>query len=51
MAPGSPCHLTKYYGLSFLVDIVNNMLNEGWELQGGVSGEGPVIKQAMIKKH
>ena len=38
--------------LPFLVDRVNQLLNEGWELQGGVSGcEGSHVLQAMIKKH
>ena len=35
----------------FLVDQVNKMLNDGWELQGGVSVDGFGAWQAMIKKH
>lgn len=52
MAPRASSPVMRYYGLPFIVDRVNKMLNEGWELQGGVSDSGDrIFIQAMIKKY
>ena len=50
--PSTPSYIMNNSPLRFLVDRVNQLLNEGWELQGGVSnGDGYYVTQAMIKKH
>ena len=52
MAPRASSPFMRYYGLPFLVDRVNQLLNEGWELQGGVSdSRDRIFIQAMNKKY
>jgi hypothetical protein len=48
LRPGVPRNMSSK---PFIVDQVNKMLNEGWELQGGVSVDDYGAWQAMIKKH
>ena len=33
-----------------LTKIINNLLNEGWKLQGGISVENEIFYQAMVKE-
>ena len=53
MVSSTPSHIMNHspLRLPFLVDRVNQLLNEGWELQGGVSLDDRYVVQAMIKKH
>ena len=53
MVSSTPSYIMNHSSkrLPFLVDRVNQLLNEGWELQGGVSRDERYVVQAMIKKH
>ena len=53
MVSSTPSYIMNHspLRLPFLVDRVNQLLNEGWELQGGVSRDERYVVQAMIKKH